>query len=112
VAKTSEGYGGQFLQAARAGQVLTDMYDLGSTLMNFTVADVARKITAPTLVTAYEGDTLDIPAAQQGSVLYRELSGRKEFHQFTAAEGAQFHCGPMAPQIRNQVVYDWIDGVL
>ena len=26
-----------------------------------------------------------------------------------AAEGADFHCGPMAPQYRNEVVFDWLD---
>jgi Endoribonuclease L-PSP len=77
VARTSEGCGEQFLQAARAGQVFTDMYDRGTTLMNFTVADVAHQITAPALVTAYHGDTLDVPvgasdiAAQTREVLDR-----------------------------------------
>jgi hypothetical protein len=40
------------------------------------------------------------------------LHGPKQFHTFTASEGAQFHCGHMAPQTCNQVVYDWIDGIL
>jgi pimeloyl-ACP methyl ester carboxylesterase len=112
VAKTSEGYGEQFLTAARAGHVFTDFYDFATTVMKFTVADVASRVTAPTLVTAYAGDTLDIPAAGQGTELYKLLRCPKQFHTFTAAEGAQFHCGPMAPQTRNQVVYDWIDGIL
>lgn len=112
VAKTSEGYGQQFLQAARARKPFTDMYDLGTTLMKFTVADVASRVTAPTLVTAYDGDTLVVPAAKQGGKVFDLLTGAKRFHQFTAAEGAQLHCAPMAPQTRNQVVYDWIDGVL
>jgi dienelactone hydrolase len=112
VAKTSEGYGTQYLRAARAGRVFTDMYDLATTLMKFTVADVAHQVTAPTLVTAYQGDTVVIPAAEQGPELYRLLRCDKQFHQFTAAEGAQFHCAPMAPQTRNQVVYDWLDAVV
>jgi dienelactone hydrolase len=112
VAKTSEGYGAQYLRAARAGQVFTDMYDLATTLMKFTVADVASRITAPALVTQYEGDALVIPQPEQGPVVYNLLRGPKQFHQFTAAEGAQFHCAPMAPQTRNQVVYDWLDGIL
>ena len=112
VAKTSEGYGRQFLQAARAGQVFTDMYDFGTTVMKFTVAAVASRVTAPALVTAYAGDTLVIPPSQQGSEVYKLLRGRKEFHTFTAAEGAQFHCAPMAPQRHNQVVFDWLDGIL
>jgi hypothetical protein len=31
---------------------------------------------------------------------------------FTAAEGANFHCEPMAPQTRNEVMYDWLANVL
>jgi hypothetical protein len=38
--------------------------------------------------------------------VFKPLPGRKKFHTFTAAEGAQFHCAPMAPQTHNQVVYD------
>jgi hypothetical protein len=45
-------------------------------------------------------------------VVYHLLPGPKQFHQFTDAMGAQLHCAPMAPQTRNQVVYDWVDGIL
>jgi cephalosporin-C deacetylase-like acetyl esterase len=112
LAKTSEPYGTQFLQAARSRKVFADMYDFSRTVMKFTVADVADRITAPTLVTAYDSDSLVIPPAKQSPVVYQALRGRKQFHTFTAAEGAQFHCAPMAPQTRNQVVYDWLDTIL
>jgi dienelactone hydrolase len=112
VAKTSEGYGTQFLLAARAGQVFTDMYDFGTTVRQFTVADVAGRVTAPTLVTGYQDDQLVIPPGKQGPEVFKLLRGDKQYHYFTAAEGAQFHCAPMAPQVRNQVVYDWLDGIL
>jgi dienelactone hydrolase len=110
--KTAEGYGRDILLAARAGQVFSDLYDLGTTLMRYTVAEVAEKVTAPTLVTAYAGDQLVVPASGQGTEVYRLLRSDKQFHQFTAAEGAQDHCSPMAPQTRNQAVYDWLDGIL
>jgi hypothetical protein len=112
LAKITEGYGRPYLLAARAGQVFTDLYDLGTTLMNFTVAGVASQVTAPTLVTAYDGDQLVVPASSQGTELYKLLRGTKQFHQFTAAEGADQHCAPMAPQTRNQAVYDWLDAIL
>jgi dienelactone hydrolase len=112
MAKTSEGYGAQFLRAARAGQVFTDMYAFGSTVQKFTVADVGHRVTAPTLVTQYQGDQLVVPPAKQGPGVFKLLGGDKQYHSFTAAEGAQFHCAPMAPQTRNQVVYDWLDGIL
>ena len=112
LAKIAEGYGRPFLLAARAGQVFTDLYDLGTTLMKFTVADVASRVTAPTLVTAYDGDELVVPATGQGTQVYQLLRGPKQSHQFTAAQGADQHCAPMAPQTRNQVVYDWLDSIL
>ncbi len=112
LAKITEGYGRPYLLAARAGQVFTDLYDLGMTLMNFTVAGVASQVTAPTLVTAYDGDQLVVPASGQGTEVYRLLRGPKQFHQFTTAEGADQHCAPMAPQTRNQAVYDWLDAIL
>jgi cephalosporin-C deacetylase-like acetyl esterase len=112
LAKTSEGYGRPYLLAARAGQVFSDLYDLGTTLMQFTVAQAAGRVTAPTLVTAYAGDALVVPACGQGTEVYQRLRSEKQFHQFTEAEGAQDHCAPMAPQTRNQAVYDWLDGIL
>jgi hypothetical protein len=97
--------------AARAGQVFSDMYDFGTIVMKFTVADVVGQVTAPTLVTVYDQDTLVIPVAQQGTQVYNLLRSDKQIHQFTEAEGAQEHCAPMAPQTRNQAVYDWLDGI-
>jgi dienelactone hydrolase len=112
VAKRAEGYGRQFLVAARAGHVFADLYDFGTTVMKFTVAEVAGRVTAPALVTAYQDDSLVIPPSGQGTEVYRLLPGVKHFYQFTEAEGAQFHCAPMGPQTRNQFVYDWLDGIL
>jgi hypothetical protein len=112
LAKTSEGYGRQYLHAARAGRVFSDLYDLGTTLMKFTCAPVAAQITTPTLVTAYEKDALVVPPSGQGSQVFKLLRTDKQFRKFTVAEGAQFHCGSMAPQTRNQVVYDWLDAIL
>lgn len=114
-AKRSEPYGRQFLLAARSGEIFSDLYDFGTTVMRFTVADVAHRVTAPTLVTAYDNDALVLPAAgpsQQGKQVYQLLRCEKQFYQFSAADGADQHCAPMAPQTRNQVVYDWLDGHL
>ena len=32
--------------------------------------------------------------------------------RFTAAEGANFHCEPMARQLVDQRMYDWLHGIL
>ena len=43
---------------------------------------------------------------------YQLLRSRKQYHEFTAAEDAQYHCAPMDPQTTNQVIYDWLDATL
>jgi hypothetical protein len=112
IAKRAEGYGRQFLLAARAGKVFGDLYDFGTTVMKFSCADVAHQVTAPALVTSYANDQLVIPADGQAPVVYNLLRGDKTRYKFTAAQGAEDHCAPMAPQTRNQVVFDWLDTVL
>jgi hypothetical protein len=112
ISKRAEGYGRPFLLAARAGHVFSDLYDFGTTVMKFTVADVAGQVTAPTLVTSYQGDQLVIPASGQEPGVYQRLRSDKTRYEFTAAQGAQDHCAPMAPQTRNQVVFDWLDRFL
>ena len=67
------------------------------------------KITAPVLVTQYQGETA-FPG--QGAATMRLLGGPATLHEFTAAAGCQFHDAPMAPQRRNQVLFDWLDGAL
>jgi hypothetical protein len=42
----------------------------------------------------------------------RLIRSAATLHEFTAAAGCEFHCAPMAPQRRNQVLFDWLDGVL
>jgi hypothetical protein len=34
---------------------------------------------------------------------------RKELVEFTSVDGAQYHCGPMAPQVSNEACWDWLD---
>ena len=37
---------------------------------------------------------------------------RRPLIRFTAAEGADLHCEPLAPGLRNQRVFDWLDATL
>jgi hypothetical protein len=38
-------------------------------------------------------------------------ASRRDLVEFTAVDGAQYHCGPMAPQISNEACWDWLDEV-
>ena len=109
LAKRSEIYGPQYLDAARAGQVFTDLWSFGQTVMQYQVAQVAARVAAPMLVTQYEHDQF---FPNDGQQLYDLLTCPKTLVTFTAAEGAAYHDGPLAPQRRNQVVFDWLDDTL
>jgi hypothetical protein len=109
LAKRSEIYGPHYIDAARAGQVFTDLWSFRQTVMRYQVADTAARVTAPMLVTQYE---LDQFFPNGGQRLYDLLTCSKTLVTFTVAEGAAYHDGPLAPQRRNQVVFDWLDTTL
>jgi hypothetical protein len=112
LAKRSELFGRPYLTAGRAGRVFTDLYDLGQIMMRINCTSTAPKVTSPTLVLSYEDDQF-YPSKSQAEEVYRLLHGiPKEQHRFTVAEGAEYHDAPMAPQTRNQVVFDWLDATL
>lgn len=41
--------------------------------------------------------------------MYDALTAWKDIVQFSMRDGAQIHDAPMAPQHRNEVVFDWLD---
>jgi hypothetical protein len=106
VAKRSELFGRQYLLAARAGRVFGDLWDLGQTLMRMNVANIAGQVTSPALITQYQDDAF---VTGQGRKVYDLLHCPKRFHFFSSAHGAEYHDAPMAPQTRNQVIFDWLD---
>lgn len=67
---------------------------------------LARRITAPMAVLAPELETF---FPDQSQTLYDWLRTRKALLRFTVAEGAQFHCEPMAPQLHNERIFDWLE---
>jgi len=109
LAKRSEIYGGTFLASARAGRLFPSLWDFGQTAMQYTNADVVHRITTPYLVMSYQLENFFPGEAQ---ALYSLLPGRKTLATLTTAEGAEYHDAPMAPQKRNQVVFDWMDTTL
>ncbi|HTA35541.1 MAG TPA: hypothetical protein VK761_02400, partial [Solirubrobacteraceae bacterium] len=69
--------------------------------------ELARRIEAPVAVLSPEREQF-FPG--QAETLEHWLDGRKRtLIRFTVAEGAQFHCEPMAPQLRNERVFDWLE---
>jgi hypothetical protein len=71
--------------------------------------DVIGKITTPLLVTDPEGEQF---WPGQSKRLHDALSGTKKLVGFTAVEGADRHCEPMARSLLEQRVFDWLDETL
>jgi alpha-beta hydrolase superfamily lysophospholipase len=67
------------------------------------------RIRCPMLITDPEGEQFWPGQSQR---LYDALQSPKELMRFTAAEGADSHCEPKAPALRNQRVLDWLDHTL
>lgn len=107
--KRAEIFGRQFLRTARAGNVLTDFWAFGQQAMRYSNLGVIDKVTAPVLVTNYQLEQFYPGQAQR---LFRALRSHKQLVTFTVAEGAEYHDAPMAPQRRNQVIFDWLDDTL
>ena len=89
------------LEQVRAGEIPTDFYAVSQIAQKFRSDDVAHRITCKVLVLDYEGEEFYPGQAQE---LYDLLDTDKELVHMTAANGAQLHCAPMAPQYRSTAV--------
>lgn len=70
---------------------------------------LARRIEAPVAVLEPEGEQF-FPGQQKE--VYGWLKQPKTLIYFPASQGAELHCEPMAPQLRNERVYDWLERVV
>ena len=71
---------------------------------------VAGRIATPTIVTEPQQDAF-YPG--QSLKLTPWLTARpKRLERFTASDGSQFHCEPMNPTVRNDRIFDWVEGHL
>lgn len=88
---------------------LTSPFDLYRAVSQYTLDGVVDRITCPTLVCDPEDEQFWPGEPRR---LYDALTCPKELARFTTAEGAGHHCEPLATGLRNQRVFDWLDGVL
>jgi len=88
----------------------TSFYDTMKRVMEFTLTpEQLGRIDTPVLVTEYEGETVYPGQAEQ---VFNALQSKRELVRFGAADGAQLHDAPMAPQSRNETVFNWLDDQL
>ena len=93
------------LESARRGGFTKDFAAVVDAIKAMTCTDVLKDITTPTLVLDYDGEQFYQGQPQK---TFELLTAPKDFYNFSADVGAQFHCAPMAPQHRNEVVFDWL----
>lgn len=72
----------------------------------YTVADVAGQITTPLLILSPENEQFWPGQAEQLAALTPDVS---TLIRFTAAEGADEHCQPLARALTAQRMYDWLE---
>ncbi|MFN8217290.1 MAG: alpha/beta hydrolase [Solirubrobacterales bacterium] len=68
--------------------------------------DQAARITAPTAVLS---PALEQFFPGQPETVHSWLRAEKKLIRFTVAEGGEYHCEPMAPQLRNERAFDWLE---
>jgi dienelactone hydrolase len=109
IKKTLEIFSAEAHDQVKAGGYPTDWAALSTEIQKYDLAGIAERITCPTLVTQYEGDTAFGDEPEQLYAMLR--TKKKDLVRFTAVDGAQYHCGPMAPQVSNEACWDWLDEV-
>jgi len=84
-------------------------FDLYQEVASYKLGDEVQNITTPLLITDPE-DEQYFPG--QPEQLYNLVPGTKQLVRFTAHEGANGHCEPMARSVRDARVFDWLEGYL
>jgi dienelactone hydrolase len=87
----------------------TSAYEVFTEARRYTLDGITDRITVPMLVTDPEGEQFWPGQSQR---LYDALPGPKQLTGFSAAEGADRHCEPMARSLLEQRLFDWLDQTL
>ncbi|RFA10511.1 hypothetical protein B7R54_15845 [Subtercola boreus] len=109
--KRGEIMGQQFHARALTGQPIFDVVELLAAFTRYN-GDQALfgQITAHALLLTYEADTFF--EGQAGTAAgWMTGAASTTSYDFTHESGAEFHDAPMGPQVRNEVVFDWLDGI-
>lgn len=83
-----------------------DPFTVFSDVRKYTVKDVAKQITTPLFISSPEGEQF---WPGQSEELAHLVGKHAHLVQFTAAEGADMHCEPMARSLYHQRMFDWLD---
>lgn len=87
---------------------VTNLRDLITATLRYTLGEVGTNISCPLLVTAAEND----PLARGATQFVETLRSQATLVRFTAAEGAGGHCEMANRTLLNRRVLDWLDDTL
>lgn len=88
---------------------MASYFDVFTAVQQYQLRDVARQIACPMLITDPDNEAFWPGQAQE---LYGLLDTPKTLVRFTVAEGADLHCEPKAPGLRDLRIFDWLDETL
>jgi len=83
-----------------------DYFDWISQARQFNVRDVIERIKCPIFIADPEDEQFWPGQPQE---VYQALTCPKTIVQFTAEEGANWHCQPMARALYDQRIFDWLN---
>lgn len=96
--------------ASRARPFRSNSYfDTLTEVAKFALGDAVEQITTPMFITAAEHEQF---WPGQSETLAESLGELGTLQRFTAAEGADFHAQPLARQLTQQRIFDWLDETL
>ena len=84
-------------------------FDVLTAMRTYNVKDVAHQITTPVMIADPEGEQF---WPGQSAQLAGLIGKAAVLQKFTAAEGADMHCEPMARSLVHQRMYSWLQTVL
>jgi Prolyl oligopeptidase family len=84
-------------------------YDLFKAVESYKLGDEIKGISTPVLITDPDDEQF-FPGQPQE--LFERLPGEKQVVRFTAAEGANGHCEPLAAGLRDARIFDWLQSHL
>lgn len=85
---------------------ITDPFDLFTAVRGYQLRDLADRIRTPLLITDPDGEQF---WPGQSAQLAELLTVPHEVARFTAADGADVHCQPLAPGLTQARMFSWLD---
>jgi len=80
-------------------------YDVVAAMLAYNITDVAHQIDTPLMICSPVGEQFWPGQSEQ---LAKLVGDNATLVKFTAAEGADMHCEPMARSLVHQRMYDWL----